>query len=53
MGNRGLMLCVVALLTLVAPVVAQVSPPAGQNVTPAFEGWEENPDGSFNLVFGY
>jgi hypothetical protein len=25
----------------------------GQNVSPAFEGWEENPDGSFNLVFGY
>ena len=25
----------------------------GQNVAPAFEGWEQNPDGSFNLVFGY
>jgi hypothetical protein len=25
----------------------------GQTVTPAFEGWELNPDGSFNLVFGY
>jgi hypothetical protein len=25
----------------------------GLNVTPAFEGWEPNPDGSFNLVFGY
>lgn len=25
----------------------------GQNVAPAFEGWEENPDGSFNMVFGY
>src|SRR5262245_46304120 len=25
----------------------------GQTVTPAFEGWEPNPDGSFNLVFGY
>ena len=24
-----------------------------QNVAPAFEGWEENVDGSFNLVFGY
>ena len=25
----------------------------GQNVAPAYEGWERNPDGSFNLVFGY
>ena len=26
--------------------------PAGQEVVPAYEGWEQNPDGSFNLVFG-
>jgi hypothetical protein len=26
---------------------------SGQDVSPAYEGWEENPDGSFNLVFGY
>jgi len=25
----------------------------GQPVFPAYEGWEENPDGSFNLLFGY
>jgi hypothetical protein len=25
----------------------------GQNVAPVFEGWEHNPDGSFNMVFGY
>lgn len=25
----------------------------GQNIAPVFEGWESNPDGSFNLVFGY
>jgi hypothetical protein len=25
----------------------------GQNVSPAFEGWEHNADGSFNMVFGY
>ena len=25
----------------------------GQNVAPAFEGWEENSDGTFNMVFGY
>jgi len=26
---------------------------AGTTVTPAFEGWYENPDGTFNLSFGY
>ncbi len=26
---------------------------SGQTVTPAFEGWYKNPDGSFSLSFGY
>jgi len=26
---------------------------SGQSLSPAFEGWEANPDGSFNLLFGY
>ena len=26
---------------------------SGQDVSPAYEGWEENSDGTFNLVFGY
>jgi hypothetical protein len=25
----------------------------GQSVAPAFEGWEQNEDGSFSMVFGY
>lgn len=25
----------------------------GQTIAPAYEGWEQNADGSFNLVFGY
>jgi len=25
----------------------------GQDVVPVYEGWEQNEDGSFNLVFGY
>ena len=32
---------------------AQLSYTKGQNVSPAFEGWERNPDGSFSLLFGY
>ena len=26
---------------------------SGQNVQPVFEGWQQNADGSFNLMFGY
>jgi hypothetical protein len=26
---------------------------SSQPIFPAYEGWEENPDGSFNLLFGY
>ena len=31
----------------------QVVYSSGQTVAPAYEGWEENPDGTFDLVFGY
>src|SRR5262245_50010607 len=27
--------------------------PSGLNISPAYEGWEQNADGSFTLVFGY
>src|SRR6266851_10075571 len=33
--------------------IGQIRHNAGQNVVPVFEGWEKNPDGTFNLVFGY
>jgi hypothetical protein len=32
---------------------AQLAYQTGQNASPAYEGWEQNEDGSFNLVFGY
>jgi hypothetical protein len=35
------------------PQLTQQTFPRGQNVAPAYEGWEENADGTFNLVFGY
>ena len=31
----------------------QMAYSAGQTVAPAFEGWEKNLDGSYNMVFGY
>jgi len=33
--------------------LGQVRHNSGDNVVPVFEGWEKNPDGSFNMVFGY
>ena len=36
-----------------APRKMRESFATGQEVVPAYEGWEPNPDGSFNLVFGY
>src|SRR5690349_11320566 len=43
-----------ALALLVAsPLLAQTRYATGQDVVPVFEGWERNPDGSFNMVFGY
>jgi hypothetical protein len=36
-----------------AATSAQGGLPSGQNIAPVYEGWEKNPDGTFNLVFGY
>jgi hypothetical protein len=54
---KALQRTVVTALTLTcalwAGVRAQESFSKGQNIAPAYEGWEQNEDGSFNLVFGY
>jgi hypothetical protein len=43
-----------AALLLASDAVAQVyTYQTGQDMSPAYEGWKENPDGSFNLIFGY
>ena len=44
-----------ALLAVSAsPAGAQVGGAASdQSISPAYEGWEQNRDGSYNLVFGY
>jgi hypothetical protein len=47
------LLCALALALAVLPAHAQTHYAKGQDVVPAFEGWERNPDGSFNMVFGY
>jgi hypothetical protein len=48
--------CVSAAVLTVTTLLsssAQESFSTGQNIAPAYEGWERNDDGSFNLVFGY
>ena len=42
-----------AVLVTCQVVNAQSSYQTGQNVSPAYEGWEANEDGSFSMVFGY
>ncbi|HIE92247.1 MAG TPA: hypothetical protein EYQ83_05050, partial [Acidobacteria bacterium] len=45
----------VAVVTVVAATGAhaQLRFDRGQNVVPVYEGWEENSDGTFTMVFGY
>jgi hypothetical protein len=49
----ALAVIVVVVLAAFPGTSAQVALPTGQNVALAYEGWEQNPDGSFDLVFGY
>ena len=45
-------LAVIALVSLSASPRAQ-QPTKGLNIAPVYEGWEQNADGSFDLIFGY
>ena len=54
----GAKMVLVTVLILIAAKTTsaqdyQVRHAGGQNIAPAFEGWEPNPDGSFSMVFGY
>ena len=35
------------------PAAQSLTYNSGQTVSPGYEGWEENPDASFNFLFGY
>jgi hypothetical protein len=48
-----LRLATVALVVVASTWVAAQTYSRGQNISPAFEGWERNADGSFNFLFGY
>src|SRR5262249_40437446 len=51
--SRGLFVVAAAIALTVPRAGAQESFSTGQNIAPVYEGWEQNTDGSFNLVFGY
>ena len=50
---KRLFLAALILLLSYQSVDAQLSYTRGQNISPGYEGWEQNEDGSFNLLFGY
>ena len=50
------MLCTLVTFLVVSAIGesnAQIHYDRGQNVAPVFEGWERNPDGTYDMVFGY
>jgi hypothetical protein len=49
---RKMLFAVVTAFISATTVTAQTYT-GGQHVEPAFEGWRPNPDGSFNMMFGY
>ncbi|MCH1569716.1 MAG: hypothetical protein L7S64_00065, partial [Longimicrobiales bacterium] len=55
MAVAGLAVGVLAAVMLGGPepVEAQLAYQTGQNVSPAYEGWIANDDGSKTMVFGY
>lgn len=58
-SGRVLLQSLALLAALLAPPVASAqmslapASPTGQSVTPVFEGWYRNKDGSYSLSFGY
>jgi hypothetical protein len=44
---------ILLVLSINKVAVAQLRYSSGQDVVPVYEGWERNPDGTFNMVFGY
>ena len=46
---------ILLLIVMLTPTMteAQIRYRSGQNVAPAYEGWQQNDDGTFTLFFGY
>ena len=52
-GATGVMVLALSLWLTPQNTSAQTTYSRGQNVSPAYEGWEQNEDGSFSFLFGY
>jgi len=52
-GHTSCAAALIAVLVLSGSQLAAQVAVDTPNVSPVFEGWEANPDGTFNLVFGY
>ena len=50
LGSYFLLLLILSLISVSSSAQTYRS---GQHIEPAFEGWRPNPDGSFNMMFGY
>ena len=50
LGSYFLLLLIFSLISASSSAQTYRS---GQHIEPAFEGWRPNPDGSFNMMFGY
>lgn len=55
---RSIFLCLLCsflclLCSFPVRALAQIQYASGQNVAPTFEGWEQNPDGTYSFFFGY
>ncbi len=53
LGAPAAVLAFALTFTIQNQATGQVVYLSGQDVVPAYDGWEENPEGTFNLVFGY
>lgn len=51
--KKSVLSAVIVVLAHQTASTQMLSYNSGQNVSPAFEGWEKNDDGSFNMMFGY
>lgn len=55
--SRVIAAVAVAILTASPSVAQRIDAPrphaSGQSVSPSFEGWYPNPDGTFSILFGY
>jgi len=49
----GALLFAVALPAQLPTEISQIRFNSGQDIVPYFEVWIKNPDGTFDLVFGY